>query len=161
MMEIQRLDPAAGPRFREIRLRSLQDAPDAFGSTYQDTAARPDTSWPEQLAAMATFVAARDGRDVGVVRGAPDHEDNRSVWLLSMWVAPEARGTGVGDALVEAVIGWARSSGFARMLLDVGEANLHANALYLRHGFRPNGQTGTLPPPREHVRERQLELDLS
>jgi ribosomal protein S18 acetylase RimI-like enzyme len=77
-----------------------------------------------------------------------------------MWVAPEARGQGVGNALIDAVIEYARSSGAIRLLLDVGDHNQQAIALYARKGFKPNGQTGSLPAPRNHIREHQRELRL-
>jgi GNAT superfamily N-acetyltransferase len=159
-MKIERLNPSEGMRFRVIRLRSLKDAPDAFGSTYEETAARPEQSWSEQVAKMPTFVAVVDGRDVGVVRGAADEESRDAAWLLSMWVAPEARGTGVGEALIDTLIGWARGCGYARISLDVADGNRHAVSLYERMGFKPNGEVGALPPPREHVREHRRVLQL-
>ena len=77
-----------------------------------------------------------------------------------MWVAPEARGQGVGNALIDAVIEYARSSGASRLLLDVADHNQQAIALYARKGFKLNGKTGTLPAPRNHIREHQRELRL-
>jgi ribosomal protein S18 acetylase RimI-like enzyme len=52
-----------------------------------------------------------------------------------MWVAPEARGAGVGDILVAAAIDWARAHGARRIELDVLDSNHHAIALYVRNGF--------------------------
>jgi hypothetical protein len=40
--------------------------------------------------------------------------------------------------------------------LDVVETNTSAIAVYTRKGFVPNGEVGTLPLPRDHVREIQL-----
>jgi ribosomal protein S18 acetylase RimI-like enzyme len=77
-----------------------------------------------------------------------------------MWVAPEARRTGVGEALVDAVIEWAGSNGVKRLRLDVADNNAAAIALYIREGFQPNGKVSALPPPREHIREHQRELRL-
>ena len=37
--------------------------------------------------------------------------------LWGMWVAPAARGRGLGRALAEAVIGWARDRAFNRLRL--------------------------------------------
>jgi GNAT superfamily N-acetyltransferase len=62
--------------------------------------------------------------------------------------------------LIDAVIEWARSNDVHRLLLDVADHNAPAIALYLRKGFRPNGKRGTLPPPREHIREHQHELTI-
>ena len=77
-----------------------------------------------------------------------------------MWVAPEARRARVGSALVDLVVAWARSNGIARLLLDVADANVAAVALYESKGFRRNGNVGSLPPPRQHIREHQRELAL-
>ena len=160
-MEIQRLSGAEGSRLRHIRLRALTDAPDAFGAVYAEAAARPMDSWAQQLDDIATFVAVRDGEDVGLVRCARDEQRSDTAWLISMWVAPEARGLGVGDALVDAVIEHARTSGAARLVLDVADENQPAIALYARKGFESNGVTGSLPAPRQHILEHQMELRFS
>jgi ribosomal protein S18 acetylase RimI-like enzyme len=55
--------------------------------------------------------------------------------LISMWVAPFARGHAVGDALVEAVLEWAGATGRGSVFLQVMEGNEPAAALYRRHGF--------------------------
>jgi GNAT superfamily N-acetyltransferase len=57
-------------------------------------------------------------------------------------------------------IEWAREQGFRRLLLDVGETNARAMALYKRKGFGPTGVVGRLPAPREYVREIQMGLTL-
>jgi len=166
-MDIQRLSGNAGnagnagSRLRHIRLRALADTPDAFGAVYAEAAARPMDTWAQQLDDIATFVAVHDGEDVGLVRCAGDEQRRDTAWLISMWVAPEARGLGVGNALVNAVIEHARASGAARLVLDVADENRHAIALYASQGFEPNGVTGSLPAPRQHIREHQRELRLS
>jgi GNAT superfamily N-acetyltransferase len=159
-MEIQRLSIDEARRLRHIRLRALADTPDAFGSTYAEVAAHPLAEWSKQLQEIATFVAVHDGKDLGLVRCASDEHHHDTAWLISMWVTPEARGQGVGNALIDAVIECARSSGASRLLLDVGDYNQQAIALYARKGFQPNGQTGSLPAPRNHIREHQRELRL-
>ena len=57
--------------------------------------------------------------------------------LKSMRAAPEARGTGVGRALLNHVIGEARARGYDRLSLETGTAALHAPAvaLYRSAGF--------------------------
>jgi GNAT superfamily N-acetyltransferase len=159
-VEIVLLTVADGPRLRALRLRALRDAPYAFGSTYEASAAWPDESWTRQLIELVTFVVAVEGRDVGMVRCGPDEEAPDAAALRSMWVAPEARGRGAGDALIGAVVAWARGAGFRRVLLDVVDDNTAAVALYARHGFQPTGVTSSLPPPHEHGREHQRSLAL-
>jgi ribosomal protein S18 acetylase RimI-like enzyme len=51
-------------------------------------------------------------------------------------VLPEARGTGVGHALVSQVIASAAQAGAARLTLLVDQDNLPARRLYDRLGFR-------------------------
>ncbi len=54
--------------------------------------------------------------------------------LKSMRVAPGARRTGVGRALLDHVIDEARQRHYARLLLETGTAPLHAPAVALYHG---------------------------
>ena len=157
---IIRLAAREGLRLRAIRLRALAEAPDAFASTHGQAAALPPDSWSAQLREIPTFVAVVEGEDVGIVRGARDDSRADAAWLISMWVAPEVRGQGVGEALIDAVVEWARATGARRLLLDVGDHNRPATALYARKGFEPNGTTGSLPAPRSHIREHQRELRL-
>jgi len=56
-------------------------------------------------------------------------------WLEDLFVMEEARGAGLGRALVEAVFESARARGSRRVELDVSEANDAALALYRSLGF--------------------------
>jgi GNAT superfamily N-acetyltransferase len=160
MIRFERLTVEDGQRLRAIRLRALRDAPDAFGSTFEEVAARPTSDWSTQLLELPTFVAVSDGSDVGMVRCARDGTSPETGWLISMWVALEMRRQGVGGALVDVVIEWARSQGVTRLLLDVADQNTAAIVLYTRKGFARNDRTASFPPPREHIREHQWELRL-
>ena len=98
--------------------------------------------------------------DLGLVVGAPFDGREGAAGLFAMWVAPEARGSGIADRLVQAVIDWASERGYERLLLDVADDNKAAIKLYERMGFEPTGNTGTLPPPRTHVREHERAFSL-
>ena len=157
---LEQLRVGEGERLRAIRLRALQDAPDAFGATFEEAAARSLESWNGQLEQFPTFVATANGSDVGLVRCALHDRFQDAGYLISMWVSPDARRQGIGSALVDAVVDWARTRGLNRLFLDVTEMNTAAISLYTRKGFVPNGEVGTLPPPRDHVREIQLVMTL-
>jgi ribosomal protein S18 acetylase RimI-like enzyme len=163
-LTIERLAPDGWPRLRALRLRALADSPDAFGTTLAQDEARPIGDWRMRLeiAENATFLANENGTDIGLVVGTPWEWEKsaQAAGLFAMWVAPEARGAGVGGALVDAVISWARAEGFARVLLDVADSNGPAIRLYESKGFLPTGNTGSLPPPRDHIPEHELELVL-
>jgi len=157
-MKVERLEPGSGERLRAIRLRALADSPEAFGTTLGEAASESVAEWERQVREIATFVAAVDGCDVGLVRGERHDRAIDCGYLISMWVAPMARRQGVAAGLIDAVVRWARDEGLSRLVLDVAEKNLPALALYTRKGFVPNGNRGSLPPPREESREIQLEL---
>ncbi len=156
---IHQLTPEEWPRYRDVRLRALADSPESFASTLVDSQKFAAERWIDRLTnpAAAVFVARRKGEDVGLIASAPYGD-----WagLYSMWVAPAARGKGVGDALVAAVIHWTTAQGQTRLVLDVGETNQSAIKLYTRMGFTPTGITGTQPPPRDHIREFQMAVKL-
>lgn len=160
MIEIQRLNPDEVARLRAIRLAALQDAPQAFETTFQTAVNLPLESWQQQLQMLPTFVAVIDGVDSGMVRGAPHSDDASWAYLISLWVAPRARRLGIGQTLIDAVVAWASSEGYVRLVLEVGEGNKNAIALYTRKGFQPTGQTRNLAPPRDHIKEREMALKL-
>jgi len=59
------------------------------------------------------------------------------VHLLNVAVAPDARRGGVGRALVEDVLAYARAHAVAKVLLEVRASNGPAIALYEALGFEP------------------------
>ncbi|HSL10447.1 MAG TPA: GNAT family N-acetyltransferase [Actinomycetota bacterium] len=135
--------------FREIRLRALQDAPDAFGGTHAAAAAEPDAYWRGWILGdgwngrVRSWVADDRGRFRGMAVGARFDADPSTVNLFGMWVEPDVRGTGVATRLVGMVEAWARGQGATRLVLWVSDGNGRAAAFYAKLGFAP---TGT--PPR-------------
>jgi ribosomal protein S18 acetylase RimI-like enzyme len=61
--------------------------------------------------------------------------DNERFLLDGLCVAPDARGQGVGTALLDAVAVEARTRGYAAVRLDVVDTNPRARALYERQGY--------------------------
>lgn len=138
MIATRAIGPDDWRPWRELRLAALAEAPDSFGSTLADwTGARDDERrWRNRLATVPlNLVVTLEGEPVGMVSAtAPDAEG--AVWLISMWVAPRARGRGVGDEAVRKVRDWARQIHPASLLvLSVKSHNAHAIRLYRRHGF--------------------------
>lgn len=128
--------------WRELRLEALREAPYAFGSTLAEWQGDGDTEarWRARLENVPfNIIALLDGTPAGMVSGVgPD--ENADAELISLWVAPFARGRGVGDALIDVVIEWAKTRGASRLVLAVREENKHAIALYGRKGFTDGGE---------------------
>ncbi len=123
-------------RFRAVRLAALRDAPDAFGTTLAQWQGAADTEarWRARLTGVPfNVLAERAGAAIGMI-GATAPVDG-AVELIALWVAPEARGCGVGATLVYAVLDWARAEGCTCVRLGVRAANRSAIALYRRCGF--------------------------
>jgi GNAT superfamily N-acetyltransferase len=57
-----------------------------------------------------------------------------------MWVAPEARGQGVGRRLLERLEGWMRESGGRTSHLSVTTEAAPAQYLYESAGYAPDGR---------------------
>jgi GNAT superfamily N-acetyltransferase len=130
--------------WRELRLAALREAPYAFGAKLADWQGTGDAEhrWRRRLdGGSRNLLAEFDGTPAGMASGRPPDRDG-TVELISMWVAPFARGRGVGDALVTAVVRWAEEQGAQRVALRVYEGNRHAANLYRRHGFLDRGAVG-------------------
>ena len=136
--------PSVWPIFREVV---------AAGDTYAY-----DPAWsPEQ--ARAVWVEALPGRTVvacegpavlGTAKMGPNRPGPGShVATASFMVAGSARGLGVGRALGEYVLRWAREQGYAAMQFNaVVETNHAAVRLWQALGFRI---IGTVPEAFEHA----------
>ena len=103
------------------------------GTTVEKRAAR----WAQRLAGeRAVLVAEHEGRVVAVA-SAGERRDDRGgadLELMSIYLAPDVRGTGLADQLVEQLLADAPA------VLWVFEGNERAIGFYRRHGFEPDGE---------------------
>ncbi|GAA2144924.1 GNAT family N-acetyltransferase [Actinomadura napierensis] len=133
--------------YRSVRLTSLADAPEAFCSTLaREEAFTPDV-WRDRLSARNTYLAETADGPGGLVAVVP--EEDGTAELVGMWVAPAARGRGVGDLLVRAALDWTAEHGLPELRLWVVEGNRRAERLYSRHGFARTGDTQPHRPGEE------------
>lgn len=141
MIEVRQIGPDDWKLLRATRLAALQDAPEAFESTYQGSLAFSEDEWRRRAGAHPVFLAFLAAEPVGMVVGLHD-EDTRpgSRDLVSMWVSPAVRGRGVAGQLIDAVAGWARADGAGELHLWVVVGNAGARAAYDRAGFVATGE---------------------
>jgi len=131
-------------RLRDVRLRALGDAPDAFGATLRQESEYDEGAWRRLGSMGAWWVACDGGADVGVIAGG-HHDDARVRWVYSMWVDEAHRGTGVAALLLDEVVRWARGEGVATLGLDVADRVPRARSFYERYGFVANGRVAPMP----------------
>lgn len=146
MIEEQILTPHDWRLWRRLRRQALGESAAAFGSTLAEWSGAGDTEqrWRARLSDIPLNVVLHlDGEPAGMV-SAYNCADG-AVGLISMWVAPFARGRGVGDAAVLSVVRWADSR---EVVLSVKSGNEPAAALYRRHGFTDIGRSPDDPGER-------------
>jgi len=133
---IRRLLAADAEGYRSIRLAALADAPEAFGSDVATESASPVDAFANTL--RSGYVAgAFAGERLVAIAGfrALEREKTRhrgDIW--GVYVAPDARGTGVGRRLMEHVLDYARTQ-VLQVHLAVTASNAAAVALYEHLGF--------------------------
>ena len=161
-VQVRRAHPDEWETVRDLRLAALGDAPDAFASTLSRELARTETQWRSRIRTWPWFLAWHAGTPAGLVATVPDQPASgppsagppaaelpargpRGWHLVSMWVSPQIRGTGVADLLVGAVLDHAGAAGAHRVTLWVALGNARARAFYQRMGFTPTGRRQAYP----------------
>jgi RimJ/RimL family protein N-acetyltransferase len=150
-MRVRRASGDDWERLRDLRLRALADAPDAFLTTLEEACARTDDEWRAWAESTVVFV---DDGFTGMAGGFVQADG--TPMLIGMWVAPERRGSGLAEALAGAVVDWARGLGAPRIVLWVVIGNAPAERLYERVGFVRTGVEAEM----RNGRDRELALDL-
>jgi ribosomal protein S18 acetylase RimI-like enzyme len=143
--------PQEWPVYKDLRLRALADAPDAFGSTLEREQSRPDSEWSARLVPNADsldlpLMALVEGKPAGLAWGRIEKSNPTVANLYQMWVAPDYRRLGAGKMLLQAVISWAVESQASYLDLGVTCTNAAATSLYLEAGFEPVGEPEPLRP---------------
>ena len=134
---------------RALRLEMLADTPIAYLETVADAEARTEAEWrfrarrgssgPQNLG-LAASDAALPGRWVGYLACFVDVPGQGHV--VSVYVAPAYRASGLAGRMLDAVTAWARAeAGLNRLHLYVHEHNGRARAFYRRYGFTETGRT--------------------
>jgi len=161
-IEIRRLTSADAVAYRKIRLAGLIDSPEAFGSTFARESDRSLSWFRERLRNTQVFGAFRSTDLLGiagfVVREGEKERHKGLLW--GMYVRADARKTGVGRRLVEAVIDFARER-VELLQLSVVSDNEPARRLYARLGFAQYGvEKSSLKQDGRYYDEILMALDL-
>ena len=150
MIAIEPITPRNAFVFKAVRLRALQDAPHAFGSTYARESLFPDSEWIARAERMngvggIGFLAMDSDTPCGIVGSFLDQNDPRTAHLISMWTAPTHRQQGIGRLLVNAILDWARRRAVTTLRLMVTSNNESAMRFYEQLGFARTGRTEPYP----------------
>ena len=136
--------------FKTVRLRALQEAPYAFGSTYEKESQFPDSEWIARAEGMngerGIGSLAMDGEDgCGIVGSFLDQDDPGRAHVVSMWTASTHRQQGIGRLLITEVTTWARRRKVHTLRLMVTSNNPGAIRFYEQLGFVRTGRIEPYP----------------
>jgi RimJ/RimL family protein N-acetyltransferase len=143
---MRRLQPTESAIYRETRLACLKNAPQYFGSTYEEEVLNPkfmfetfiETASPDHV----MFGAFDDARLIGITgfnRMARQRAMHRGE-LVQVYVDPNYRGQNIGEKLIRLVLEYAFGlDGIEQVQLSVIAGNDKAIKLYERLGFKTFG----------------------
>ncbi|MDF1811679.1 MAG: GNAT family N-acetyltransferase [Verrucomicrobiales bacterium] len=140
MRKIRRIEIGEVELYRETRLKSLRESPNAYSSKYDDAASRSEESWRSQVDASAaggdraTFIML-DEHPVGLAALYRSENCPRDGELIQVWIAPEERGGSAAAELVEEIFRWAADNGFLRVRAEVMPGNSRALRFFEKNGF--------------------------
>jgi Acetyltransferases len=136
MIDIRLLTAKDWQVWKAIRLEALQTHPEAFASSYAETALLDDKAFEHDLIRSDIFGAFSDQYLVGCAGffiASPLKLQHRGT-LTSLYVKPTSRGQHIGDQLVKTVIHHARPK-VLQLHCMVTTDNQTAITLYRNNGF--------------------------
>ena len=168
--EVRALTVADAESLWAMRLRALREHPEAFGRSYEETRDIPldevhdrfRTDWaPPANVVLGAFLDGQLVGTTGLYRVETIKERHKAT-IWGVYVAPDARGRGLGRALLEAAIAHAATlPGIEQLRLSVGSRSTAARALYTSLGFAPYGlERAALKLDDGYVDEEHLVLHL-
>ena len=121
---------AGSPIFRPYRRNATNDA---VREQLADELASAD---------HAVLVASLAGDDVGVLcvgpgQGSPLYVPDGAAYIAATAVLPSSRGAGIGAALTDAALAWARDRGHRAACLHFASANATSTSFWTGIGFGP------------------------
>lgn len=144
---VRRLTADEWPMWREIRLRSLIDAPDAYGSTLPREQAFTEADWRERMGSSPVLLL--DG-ERAVAMGAAWREQPGWIMVVGMWTEPAYRGRGLAGQILDLLVETARVED-RRVCLWVTQSSAAARSAYERYGFVSTGEVEPIDSDRPHL----------
>ena len=135
------LSPDEWSRLREIRLASLLESPEAFGSSYEHEIAFTEKEWRELFNLNSYLVASIDGKDIAIMFLEKLRGDfGATCWVGGCWSNPQYRGIGALRSMFDYVDSVKDQRGWQIQGLGVFIVNESAIAAYEKLGFKAMGE---------------------
>lgn len=125
--------------FKTLRLRALQEDPEAFVASYEEESQHSDEEWQERMS-HATRIGAQQGSEWVALASVGDEDtrdDDELGEVYGIWVTPSLRGEGVARQLMEHAELVGRNAGYSHLAYWVNTDNGRAVAFASSIGYRP------------------------
>ena len=130
MPELLRLPPTDP---RAVALMTAQQR--ELRALYNDTEERTEPFDPSVLAGEGSvLVVAEEGGEL-LACGALKRLDAQEAEIKRMYTVPQARGRGLGRAVLTELVAQGRAAGYRRLVLETGDGQPEAIGLYESAGF--------------------------
>jgi RimJ/RimL family protein N-acetyltransferase len=135
------LSPDEWSRLRDIRLASLLESPEAFGSSYEREIAFTEKEWRELFNLNSYLVASIDGKDIAIMFLEKLRGDfGATCWVGGCWSNPQFRGIGALRSMFDYVDSVKDQRGWQIQGLGVFIVNESAITAYEKLGFKAMGE---------------------
>ena len=164
-VNIRTFKTAEWRKYRKLRLNSLTESPDAFGSWLDREQKFTDREWSSRFTLSDStginfpLPAEKNEDAVGLAWGRIHLPDKDTVHIYQMWVAPERRGEGTGRLLLNEIQAWAKSQNAKTVALAVACGNSPALELYSSTGFLAVSEIEPLRQGSD-IRTQQMHIEL-
>ena len=142
--------------YRAFRLFMLDDTPEAFGDSVEEAEDRPMEVWKTDLSGDRAFFGGFLGDKLvaaaNFLKESAKTASHRG-WLLGVYVAPEARGSGLSQALIDTVLDHARTQ-VLQVHLGVGSYNTPAIKTLRTHRLQDHGYNAAQSQNRGQLHRR-------
>jgi ribosomal protein S18 acetylase RimI-like enzyme len=128
--------------YRELRLRALQEYPEAYAMYFDEENMMSDEEWQDRVRERVMFFAELDEQIVGMV-GA--YRENRRKYhhianICNVYVSPQHQGQGIGlQLLKKMLLELEKLPDVTKAVLSVTETQKVAQKMYEKLGFRTVG----------------------
>jgi ribosomal protein S18 acetylase RimI-like enzyme len=162
---VRLLTPEDAAVYWSLRLRALREHPEAYLTSYEESIDTPLAEVSGRLSLLENAVFGAFDQAGALVGIAGAFREKRAkvrhkATIVGVYVAPEARGQGVGAAVVGAAVECARGwEGVTQLHLAVAVPNEPAQRLYRSLGFRTYGlEPRAIRLPDRYVDEEHMVL---
>ena len=134
-IEIRALTPDDWELYREIRIRALEESPEAFKMRPEEAREQPAEFWIDTLDHEHWYVAFAFDAPIGLGGIKPLPEDDTQYEIVGVWIEPHYRGTGIFETLVKEGSEHCIRKGITQLYASIFTGNGHSKTACEHEGF--------------------------